>query len=715
VAIAVDESNEDVRAAADVLSPVATGAQHPVRFLTGVVASAGAISWLVLFQLRLSRLPKQWWFARDDAVITLSHAKNLAEFGTIGVSPGDRVEGFSSPLHFIVATVVFRIVPMGYEMFCTLFLGTTVGAIGALVALCVFFECTTDGTSSRRSAVLAISLSVIAAVATLSTWTASGWMASGMENPLVIAASLSVAAFALSPSSSRLNALGAVVAVSALGIARVEFAAFILPLVIAVSIVQAKKAPVLRRRLVFLVTLLSPLVVLAGVHLARRLYFGAWLPNTAIVQGRAHGADQAILLVCLSGALVALIAHAALESSDWQRHRSLLSWVRSTAMIASVTFFGIAAWMTVNGRSKGSLAQALALPGLLVLGATLTVLWRLAVSLDGSRWMANLVFAGLVVVPVGQFVVMGPARLEKFRVVSMAIPILAAWAAVSAARLVRLAWPAHPGAPESRHAGWMLVPVAVLLGAALAWTRGQDPPRVLPFEVGGSSAALAVSDGVRAQELAGEGLPIVANPDLGKLSFAKRSLVVDLGLIGDPLLTEVSINRPDLVVTYLNEVAAPDVVELHGYWACRYTTWVNSPRFQAGWRLSDDRWLAAPSVNPRCALGGRPQIWQRSDGSQEFALTRDVARSDRPGDVIRTALDACRDEPGSAFRCSYVRRAVQRNVMVLKDRGHLADAVAALRESPSGPLDQRLVARGPNWAAESFREFTRLAERSLAP
>ena len=41
-------------------------------------------------------------------------------------------------------------------------------------------------------------------------------------------------------------------------------------------------------------------------------------------------------------------------------------------------------------------------------------------------------------------------------------------------------------------------------------------------------------------------------------------------------------------MTYLNEVAAPDVVELHGYWACRYTRWVNSPRFQAGWRLSDD-------------------------------------------------------------------------------------------------------------------------------
>ena len=63
----------------------------------------GGAGFATVVLTRLWSVDEYWWVARDDAVITLSHAKNAADFGSIGVSPGDRVEGFSSPLQFAAA------------------------------------------------------------------------------------------------------------------------------------------------------------------------------------------------------------------------------------------------------------------------------------------------------------------------------------------------------------------------------------------------------------------------------------------------------------------------------------------------------------------------------------------------------------------------------------------------------------------------------------
>ena len=55
----------------------------------------------------MGRVAETRYIDRDDAVITLSHARNLVEYGFVGVSPsGERIEGFSAPLQFFVAAAI---------------------------------------------------------------------------------------------------------------------------------------------------------------------------------------------------------------------------------------------------------------------------------------------------------------------------------------------------------------------------------------------------------------------------------------------------------------------------------------------------------------------------------------------------------------------------------------------------------------------------------
>ncbi len=107
----------------------------------------GAVAFFLLFRLNLAPVPAANYEARDDALITLSHPRNLVEHGFIGVSPsGERVEGFSAPLQFVVAAVAYSVAPFDYRRFFQwqTTLGTMV--LGALFAGAWFFPAPlTDG------------------------------------------------------------------------------------------------------------------------------------------------------------------------------------------------------------------------------------------------------------------------------------------------------------------------------------------------------------------------------------------------------------------------------------------------------------------------------------------------------------------------------------------------------------------------------------------
>ena len=71
-------------------------------------SALGGILFCLLFAFALRNVPIDWYHERDDALITLSHAKNWVDYSVIGVNPsGGIVEGFSAPLSFFLYVISY--------------------------------------------------------------------------------------------------------------------------------------------------------------------------------------------------------------------------------------------------------------------------------------------------------------------------------------------------------------------------------------------------------------------------------------------------------------------------------------------------------------------------------------------------------------------------------------------------------------------------------
>ena len=91
----------------------------------------GGVVFVVIFYYGYSSINSDWYEYRDDGVITMSHGKNLVDYGFIGVSPsGPKVEGHSAPVEFFVYTFLYKIFGITYATYsnlqtylCTFLLG----------------------------------------------------------------------------------------------------------------------------------------------------------------------------------------------------------------------------------------------------------------------------------------------------------------------------------------------------------------------------------------------------------------------------------------------------------------------------------------------------------------------------------------------------------------------------------------------------------------
>ena len=672
---------------------------------------AGAATWLLVLLTRLWSVDESWWIARDDAVISLSHAKNAARFGTIGVSPGgDRVEGFSSPLHFASAYILQLRSDLGYRTLTIVLLVVAVAATGAFVTSALRSTAVRLEWSATGADIVAVGLSLAVAMTVAASWTATGWIGSGMENPLIVLWGIgAVSAVLLLPGHRAAQPI-LIVALSLFSISRVEFAAFVIPLIVTTAGMHAASFEAGRRWRSFAWTVGIPLLFIALVHVARRLYFGEWLPNTAVVQSRESGVDQFAFLVLLVAFLLAFLARSVVMAS--QRDAATRSLLASGASTILAFTAGGLVWMMVTGRTEGSLIDLALLPPLIPLAVVVVVLGQAVRAFDDRPWLVNTAFVALVSVPLAQYIVLGPARLDQYRVAATVVPFLAMWAAVLALRLQRILdaaeWPTVVRRRQAEFVVWAVIASIALAG--VGWTAYKDQPRRLNHEITGAQSIVAVAHDTRDRHLAGLGLPIIANPDLGKVSFDKSAVMVDLGLLGDPLLTLLDRDRPDLVDEYLAEVASPDIVESHSGWSCQYAGWLDSPVFEESYQLSDDRWLDGRVQAEGCPLDGRWTIWVRTDADGEYALTRELLVETDPAQRIAEQIGICSASGSEAFRCERVRRSIQRAAAQLRASGEFSSVVDALRESPTVSLDVELLERGPGWARRAFEEFADLLE-----
>jgi hypothetical protein len=204
--------------------------------------------------------------------------------------------------------------------------------------------------------------------------------------------------------------------------------------------------------------------------------------------------------------------------------------------------------------------------------------------------------------------------------------------------------------------------------------------------------------------------PISASPDLGKVSFTKKAIIVDLGLIGDPMLGDLTIKNPGRVADFLNDYVAPDIVESHGFWSCRYSDFLESVEFRKNYRLSYTGVVSSEFNFPpqtSCPFDGEYRIWTRIIPEVEFNFARtlnSVSHVHFPK-IIEKEVVKCSQETKELKRCQYVYRGVLREIARVNTSGISTQIFDSLRQSPTFKLDKIRLEKQSNWAQIAEEEL----------
>lgn len=210
-----------------------------------------------------------WPHITDDAYITFRYALNLSTGHGLAFNPGEYVEGFSNPLWTLLLAFLHALT--GIEIADTARVMGLVFALGTL-----FFAFRITLRSGEQPASLALSLALLLII------TAPGFhvfATAGLEGPML--GFLLMAGLAASMGTSRTTRYSAALLFGLAGITRPEGPLYALLWFLATinpSLSLRKLAP---REAVRFLVMVTPI---AAWQIFRLIYFGAWLPNTAIAK-----------------------------------------------------------------------------------------------------------------------------------------------------------------------------------------------------------------------------------------------------------------------------------------------------------------------------------------------------------------------------------------------------------------------------------------------
>jgi len=570
------------------------------RLRPGIAEAGFAIcagfAFLLVFKLVLRDVPATTYAARDDGVITLSHARNLVDYGFVGVNPsGERIEGFSAPLQFLVFAAVYAVTHVGYPRFlagqvvlCTLLLGAG------------FFRLLRAAGADRVVALLG---AAIAAGVLGSCGTFLLWHHSGMENALMHCCMVWLLALLVDACAGGKPSAALPLVAFAASIARIDAVFFVAPLMLVAVLLGPRT---------LLASALAWAIAWISFFSLRAWYFGALQPNTAVAQQIDVAAN-------------------------------LVSWLTGERLPASLTAFD-----QVVGRNPLWLA--------LLAAALLVVARRELPVLIGVRLCSLLILLCLA-----HPMLFGQARLDPARLTSFLAPVCVGLMLIVA---VRTRFSAPVG---------LAVAAATMMPPFRAFLPGQL------YEICCSSEAF---EGVRAwaTRTAAEHhivRPLLANADLGAVSFSKELNVLDLGSLGSDVMSRVSGSR--VLREWFFELAAPDLVEVHDYWWIKNSFLFNDPRFRQRYEVLEEHaspWseLNAPSFPD--ARSGRylRRDLMRNSTSPERRLHDAMAWSPSV-ETLANELRTCdRGGPGA---CLYVLRTAYRFLPELSGRQGELEALFA--------------------------------------
>jgi arabinofuranosyltransferase len=216
-------------------------------------------------------------FLSDDALISLRYARRLLDGFGLTWTDGHPVEGYSNLLWVLAVAVPGR---FGIDLI------TAARALGLICSVWILFSLawwyTRSGTSRPDRLALVVALAFLAFAAPVAVWAIGG-----LEQPLysaLLAAAVPLAFRVIDRSESELRSTwGLSVLLGLVSVTRPD--GLIFPAVTAVSILLAgllrrQPAPVAHATL----TLLWPVVLSAAQLAFRLLYYGEFVPNTALVK-----------------------------------------------------------------------------------------------------------------------------------------------------------------------------------------------------------------------------------------------------------------------------------------------------------------------------------------------------------------------------------------------------------------------------------------------
>lgn len=173
--------------------------------------------------------------------------------------------------------------------------------------------------------------------------------------------------------------------------------------------------------------------------------------------------------------------------------------------------------------------------------------------------------------------------------------------------------------------------------------------------------------------------PLVSNPDLGVMSWHKSFNILDLGMLGSPVVAGLADEKE--LSDYVLGFAQPDFIEAHGYWTKKYCGSIfPDPRFAALYVLEGEK----IEMSTLCTLENPPKsVWVRRDivsksESAERRFIDDLQRSLHV-DVIEGEIAAC---GGTGAECRYVVRTIFRFIPELRENGEFDD-VLSLVDDPA--------------------------------
>lgn len=595
-------------------------------------AAIAGLIFLLVFIYGYKLIPKNFYEFRDDGIITMSHAKNLADYGAISINPsGERVEGYSTPAQFLSYYFLYSLTGLSFKTYSTLQTFLTAFLLGFIYIK--FF---------KSNYYPGLVFTFITAVILIKNPSFLGWHGSGMENALTHV--LFLAALYLlykMYTEEKINYYFAPLLFLA-AVARIESIYYILPLLVifALSWYFTYKDTAGFK---FLLAVMGIWILFNGL---RWLYFGDLLPNTAYGQN-----------ISLSARIGKLL--------DFEPKRyQILAGISAKIMHMH---FGYLVWLSLPllyfvKRSK----ELLLLTGLLL---------------------------SVVVLSYLNPYIFGPSRIEVTRTTTHLALIALLLVCIIISRLC-----------VKKNTFWIL---PLFIAAVLLFT---GVNRVKPYYLGWEihSFNTVRKEFRKAGREHNIKRPTVCNVDLGVLSWYKEFNIVDLGRLGNPVAARLlKEGNTKALADYIFDLAAPDMIELHGSPARSYHYLFRDKRFKE--RYTPVREVRSPWLKKNTAQFPEVKkgLWIRTavmkgNRSRERRFM-DKLQADLSVQTIREELAAIstQNPPESSLTegLTYVARTVYRLIPELVEKDLYKDVVELFEQSGASDFDLALIRgrKNPGW------------------